>query len=50
MTTLRAVGAGDLEGALSELIGAEAFEGLCAAGLTLGELNALFAGSGASAG
>jgi len=47
MTTVRAVAMGDLEGALSELIGGETYDGLCEAGLTIGELTALFRGAGA---
>ena len=47
MTTVRAVAQGDLEGALSELIGGETYDGLCEAGLTIGELTALFRASGA---
>ena len=42
MTALRALANGDLDAALSELIGQEAFDGMCTAGLTLGELNLLF--------
>lgn len=42
ISALRALVRGDLENALSELIGAEAFDGMCAAGLKLGELNVLF--------
>lgn len=42
ITALRKLVNGDLENALSELIGAEAFDGMCAAGLKLGELNVLF--------
>jgi hypothetical protein len=42
ISSLRALVAGDLEGALSDLIGAEAFDGMCADGLKLGELNVLF--------
>lgn len=48
MTTVRAVALGDLEGALAELIGPETYDGLCDAGLTLGELTALFRASGAT--
>jgi hypothetical protein len=50
MTTVRAVGAGDLEDALAELVGPKTYEALCADGLTLGELGALFRGAGATAG
>jgi hypothetical protein len=42
MTALRSLANGDLDTALAALIGAEAFDGMCDAGLTLGELNTLF--------
>jgi hypothetical protein len=50
MTTIRAVALGDLEAALGSLIGAETYDKLCADGLTLGELKALFAAAGATGG
>jgi hypothetical protein len=48
LTTVRAVGRGDLEGALAELIGPETYDQLCDDGLTVGELTALFRGAGAT--
>jgi len=42
MPALRALAAGDLDGALSQLLGDDEYERLCAAGLTLGELGHLF--------
>ena len=50
MTSVRAVATGDLEGALSELIGPDTYEGMCEDGLTLGELGALFRAAGATGG
>lgn len=50
MPALRALAAGDLDGALSTLLGDEAYEGLCAAGLTLGELAHLFEAVSADSG
>jgi hypothetical protein len=50
MTTIRAVALGDLEGALGELVGPKTYDQLCAAGLKLGELSALFRGAGATGG
>jgi hypothetical protein len=47
LTTIRKVALGDLEDALAELIGATTYDGLCADGLTLGELTALFRAAGA---
>ena len=46
---LRATAAGDLQGALGELLGEE-FDQLCDAGLTVGELNFLFTSIGQTAG
>jgi hypothetical protein len=42
--------AGNLEGALSELLGADTYAKLTKAGLTVGELNVLFAAAGREAG
>ena len=50
MTTIRKVATGDLEAALGSLIGPETYEQLCADGLTLGEMKALFAAAGATGG
>jgi hypothetical protein len=50
MTIIRKVATGDLEDALGSLIGPETYEQLCAAGLTLGEMKALFAAAGATGG
>jgi hypothetical protein len=49
LSTLRAVAAGDLEIALGELIGPESYDKLCDAGLTVGELSALFTQVGVAA-
>lgn len=50
MTTIRQVALGDLEQALGGLMGQETYDKLCADGLTLGELKALFAAAGATGG
>jgi hypothetical protein len=50
LTTIRQVAQGDLEGALAELIGPSTYEKLCADGLKLGELTALFKAAGATGG
>jgi hypothetical protein len=50
LTTIRAVALGDLEGALAELIGPKTYEAICADGLKLGELTALFRAAGATGG
>lgn len=50
VAALALLGQGDLEGALTALIGAETFTELAAAGLTLGHLNALFTELGERAG
>jgi hypothetical protein len=47
---LAKLGTGDLNGALTELLGPEAFAALCAAGLKLGELGVLFEHLAADAG
>jgi hypothetical protein len=47
LTTVRALALGDLENALAELIGPDTYDKLCDAGLTIGELTALFRASGA---
>lgn len=44
ISALRKVSKGDLEDALAELLGAQAFDQLTDAGLNVGELNALFEG------
>ena len=49
LKTVRAVGAGDLEDALGELLG-PGYDQLCEDGLTVGELNFLFTSMGAIAG
>jgi hypothetical protein len=48
LTTIRKVALGNLEDALAELMGAKTYDGLCDAGLTLGELTALFRAAGAT--
>jgi hypothetical protein len=48
LTTIRAVAQGDLEAALAELIGGDTYDKLCADGLKLGELTALFTAAGAT--
>lgn len=50
MSATRALGRGELDAALPQLLGNEAFEKLCDAGLTLGELAALFGAMGEVAG
>jgi hypothetical protein len=50
MTTVRAVALGDLEGALAALVGPKTYDQICEAGLTLGELGALFRAAGATGG
>lgn len=42
ISALRAISAGDLDGALPELLGAEQYEQLAASGLRVGELSILF--------
>jgi hypothetical protein len=49
LATLRQVAAGDLEVALGQLVGQATYDKLCAAGLTVGELTALFTQVGVSA-
>jgi hypothetical protein len=50
VSALSALAAGELETALGELLGAETYAQLAKAGLTVGELNALFSAVGVSAG
>ena len=50
VAALSALAAGELEDALGQLLGAGTFARLAKAGLTVGELNALFAAVGVSAG
>lgn len=50
ITALRALAAGNLDGALSELLGEDAYEALSAAGLRVGDLNVLFDKISADAG
>jgi hypothetical protein len=50
VSALRSVGRGDFDGALPDLLGAEAYEALCDAGLTVGELTTLFDKVAAEAG
>lgn len=50
ITALRALAAGDLDAALSNLLGDDAYEALSAAGLRVGDLNALFDKISADAG
>lgn len=50
VSALSALSAGDLEAALGTLLGADTFAKLAAAGLTVGELNVLFAKLGQDAG
>ena len=50
VAALAALGAGELEAALSELLGGDTYGQLTAAGLTVGQLNALFTEAGRRAG
>jgi hypothetical protein len=50
VAALAALAEGNLEGALTELLGEQVYERLVKAGLTVGELNALFSKLGAEAG
>jgi hypothetical protein len=50
VAALAALGEGNLEAALSELLGEQVYDRLVKAGLTIGELNVLFAKLGAEAG
>jgi hypothetical protein len=50
LTTVRQVALGNLEDALAELIGPKTYDQLCADGLKLGELTALFRKAGATGG
>jgi hypothetical protein len=50
ISALRALAAGNLDGALGELLGPESYEALSDAGLKVGDLNVLFDKIGADAG
>ena len=50
VAALAALGAGELESALSELLGGDTYGKLTAAGLTVGQLNTLFTEAGRRAG
>jgi len=50
MKVVRSLAAGDLNGAMSELLGDEGYDELCESGMTLGNLATLFEAIGASAG
>jgi hypothetical protein len=50
ISALRALSAGNLDGALSELLGAESYDALATAGLRVGDLNVLFDKIAADAG
>lgn len=50
VAALNALAAGELEAALGQLLGADTYAKLAAAGLTVGELNALFTEAGRLAG
>lgn len=50
LETLAKLGAGDLNGSLTDLLGADAYAALCGAGLKLSELSVLFEAVAADAG
>src|SRR5215471_827489 len=50
MTVVRSLAAGDLNAAMSELLGGDGYDELCDSGMTLGNLATLFEAVGAAAG